>query len=46
MTANAFREDIEEALRVRMNGHLSKPLDTAKLYEALDIHLGGPARTS
>ena len=27
MTANAFREDVEKALNVGMNGHLSKPID-------------------
>ena len=45
MTANVFREDIEEALRARMNGHLSKPLDATKLYEALDRHLSGSVKS-
>ena len=31
MTANAFSEDIQNALNVGMNAHLSKPLDMQKL---------------
>jgi CheY-like chemotaxis protein len=27
MTANAYREDINKALGVGMNGHISKPID-------------------
>ena len=27
MTANAYREDVEHALRAGMNGHIAKPLD-------------------
>ncbi len=40
MTANAFREDVEAALNARMNGHISKPVDAAKIYEELQKHLG------
>ncbi len=40
MTANAFREDVEFALRAGMNGHISKPLDDARLYEELEKHWG------
>ena len=36
MTANAFEEDKQEALRVGMNGHISKPINIKKLLETLD----------
>ena len=32
MTANAFDEDMHSAMKSRMNGYLSKPLDVDKLY--------------
>jgi signal transduction histidine kinase/CheY-like chemotaxis protein len=35
MTANAYREDIERALTVGMNGHLSKPIDIGAVLRAL-----------
>jgi len=36
MTANAFEEDRQEALRAGMNGHIAKPIDINKLFETLD----------
>ncbi len=36
MTANAFTEDKQEALRSGMNGHIAKPIDIEKLLETLD----------
>lgn len=36
MTANAFEEDKQEALRSGMNGHLAKPIDVEALFDALD----------
>ncbi len=36
MTANAFTEDKQEALRSGMNGHIAKPIDIQKLFETLD----------
>ena len=36
MTANAFTEDREEALKSGMNAHVSKPLDVQVLFETLD----------
>ncbi len=39
MTANVFREDIERAMQVRMDGHLSKPIDADKVYAELDKYL-------
>jgi CheY-like chemotaxis protein len=35
LTANAFKEDIAEAFKSGMNGHLSKPLDREKLFSEL-----------
>ena len=36
MTANAFEEDKQAALRCGMNGHIAKPIDIEKLMETLD----------
>ena len=36
MTANAFEEDKQEALRSGMNGHVAKPIDIDTLMEAMD----------
>ncbi len=36
MTANAFEEDKQEALRSGMNGHIAKPIHIEKLMESLD----------
>lgn len=35
MTANAFTEDVTASLAAGMNGHISKPIDTAVLYRVL-----------
>ena len=35
MTANAYREDIDNALKSGMNGHLSKPIDINDVLSAL-----------
>jgi len=35
MTADAYAEDVEKALRAGMNGHLSKPLDPAKMLSEI-----------
>ena len=35
MTANAFEEDKQTALKCGMNGHISKPIDIEKLLETL-----------
>lgn len=35
MTANAFTEDVAEALSSGMNGHIAKPIDTEILYSTL-----------
>ncbi len=39
MTANAFAEDIKEALHSGMNAHLSKPIDVAVLKETIQNFL-------
>lgn len=36
MTANAFEEDKQEALRSGMDGHIAKPIDIEKLLETMD----------
>nr|WP_325211826.1 response regulator [uncultured Oscillibacter sp.] len=41
MTANAFEEDKQAALLCGMNGHISKPIDIAKLLETLENVLRG-----
>ncbi|MDE6025729.1 MAG: response regulator [Lachnospiraceae bacterium] len=40
MTANAFEEDKETALRSGMNGHIAKPIDVKKLFAELTNILG------
>ena len=35
MTANVFDEDIKRSHEVGMNAHLSKPIETERLYETL-----------
>ncbi len=35
MTANAFTEDVAQAIVNGMNGHIAKPIDTAILYQTL-----------
>ena len=35
MTANAFEEDRQEALKAGMNGHLAKPIETKFLLQTL-----------
>ena len=39
MTANAFTEDKEAALKCGMNGHIAKPIDVSVLFETLDTVL-------
>ena len=40
MTADAFEEDRQKALRAGMDGHLSKPIEMEKLFNALNTMLG------
>ncbi len=39
MTANAFKEDVDNALAAGMNGHLAKPIDIPKLMQTLKVLL-------
>lgn len=36
MSANAFEEDKQEALKCGMNGHIAKPIDVEKLFDTLN----------
>jgi CheY-like chemotaxis protein len=40
MTANVFREDIEQCLAAGMNGHLGKPLDLNEVLDKLREYFG------
>ena len=35
LTANAFEEDRQEVLKCGMNGHIAKPIDVEKLFDAM-----------
>jgi signal transduction histidine kinase/ActR/RegA family two-component response regulator len=39
MTANVFKDDIEQSYASGMNGHLGKPIDTEKLLAVLRLYL-------
>jgi len=39
MTANVFREDIDNCIAAGMDGHLGKPLDVAEIYGKLRMYL-------
>lgn len=36
MSANAFEEDRQEALKCGMNGHIAKPIDVKNLFDTLN----------
>ena len=40
MSANAFEEDKQEALRSGMNGHIAKPIDIDSMFDTLNDVLG------
>jgi CheY-like chemotaxis protein len=40
MTANAYREDIEQAIEAGMNGHLAKPVDIDAVMQMLAENIG------
>ncbi len=40
MTANAYREDVENAFAAGMNGHVAKPIDLDKIMRLLEEMLG------
>jgi len=39
MTANVFKEDVENCMKAGMNGHIGKPLDMDALFGKLDEYL-------
>jgi len=43
MTANAFAEDVKEALEAGMNAHVAKPIDPQQLSTTLSDFLGNMA---
>lgn len=43
MTARAFEEDVKKSFAAGMNGHLSKPIDSKKMYALLDMLLNEEA---
>jgi len=46
LTANALVHQVEEYLAVGMDGHVAKPIEISKLYDALNRVLGDPAETA
>lgn len=40
MTANAFVEDVQASLEAGMVAHISKPLDTEKVFSTMELFLG------
>jgi CheY-like chemotaxis protein len=39
MTANVFKEDIDNCLAAGMNGHLGKPINMDDIYKELNLYL-------
>jgi len=42
MTANIYREDIDNAFAAGMNDHIAKPIDANELRQKLNTHLNAP----
>ena len=45
MTANAFEEDKQEALRRGMDGHIAKPINIEILFDTLNKVMNNMAKT-
>ena len=39
MTANVYKEDVDQAMAAGMNAHIGKPIDMAELMKILDTYL-------
>jgi two-component system, sensor histidine kinase len=46
LTANALVHQVEEYLGAGMDGHVAKPIEISKLYDAMSRALSGPADTA
>jgi CheY-like chemotaxis protein len=46
LTANALVHQVEEYLAVGMDGHVAKPIEISKLYDAMNRVLAGPAEAA
>jgi CheY-like chemotaxis protein len=51
LTANALTHQVEEYMAAGMDGHVAKPIEIAKLYEAISAALNaaatsGPSRAA
>ena len=44
MTANAFAEDVKEALEAGMNAHVAKPIDMELLKKTMNQYIKGKER--
>ena len=43
LTANALVHQVEEYLAAGMDGHIAKPIEISKLYDAMNRVLASPA---
>jgi CheY-like chemotaxis protein len=46
LTANALVHQVEEYLGAGMDGHIAKPIEISKLYDAMSRALSDPAKTA
>jgi CheY-like chemotaxis protein len=46
LTANAFKDDIDRAIKAGMNAHLAKPVKQEKIVELMMRFIGSPSQTN